>query len=315
VNDVTHTAAKLVWEGFVRAWHDQISRHAAAVAYYAVFAAAPLLLVGTKIMSWAVGPKEANRDFGRGLHQLFGEVPARAVEDVLRRALSRPPGSVWVTVAEVAAILYAVGRLFVVVQDAMNLIWRVRPMRGWTIRNTLRDRWLSFLMVALAGPMLLAGLTLSALLAAGARHVAHEWWLRRLLGDASSLLVLTLVIACLFRLLPDVRIKWSEIWVGAAVSAALLVGGQVLTGRYLAHILGYSFNGVVGSLAVVLIWIYFCAIILFFGAEFTYVYCRWLGHEIKPAPHAVQISEQDLARGGISSTDFFSQIAEEQAKP
>jgi membrane protein len=308
------TVARLTWEAFVRSWHDQIARQSAAVAYYAVFAAAPLLLVGIKVTSWAVGPGEAKRDFGRGLHQLVGEVPASAVEDVLHRATSRSSGSVWVTITEVALIVYAVGRLFVVVQDAMNLIWRVRPRRGRTIFDALQERLLSFLLVALAGPIMLVGLAVSAVLAAGTRYITHEWWVHRLLGQASSLLVLTLVAAFLFRLLPDVKVRWSEVWPGAAFTAVLLTGGQVLFGRYLAHVSGSSFNGVVGSLAIVLIWVYYCAIMLFFGAEFTLVYCRWLGHPIVPARHAVIISEEDLVRGGMSTHDFLGRMAEEQAK-
>ena len=165
-------------------------------------------------------------------------------------------------------------------------------------------------MVLGTGFLLMVSLVLSAAVAAASRYVAgeHELILRGL-NLVSSLAVFTLLFALMFKYLPDVRIRWRDVWIGAGATAGLFTLGKVLIGMYLARPSVTSVYGAAGSLAILLVWVYYSAQVLFLGAEFTQVYARRHGRPIEPEPDAVRLTPEDRVRRGIPHADHVAAAA------
>jgi membrane protein len=170
------------------------------------------------------------------------------------------------------------------------------------ILNTVRIRFLSFTLVLAIAFLLLVSLVASAAISALNRVFsggAAEELAWRAANLGVSMVVFTAVFGMIFKILPDVRIQWRDVWVGAALTAALFAAGKTLIGLYLGHSSAASIYGAAGSMVVLLLWVYYSSQILFFGAEFTQVYAARYGRRIVPDSHAVAVSEEARAREGI----------------
>jgi membrane protein len=200
-------------------------------------------------------------------------------------------------------------------QNSLNTIWEVKPKpaKGFLdgIKRFVIDRLLSFTMVLGIGFLLLASLVISAALSALGEYIGTRWpladfWLA-LINFIISFMVITLLFALIFKFLPEVDIAWKDVWLGAAVTSILFSLGKFLIGLYLGRSeVGNTF-GAAGSLAILLIWIYYSAQILFFGAEFTQVYANRYGSKIVPDADMVRISEQERAEKGIPHQETLQQ--------
>jgi membrane protein len=171
------------------------------------------------------------------------------------------------------------------------------------IRRFVIKRLLSFTMVLGIGFLLLASLVLSAALSALGQYIGNRWpfgdFLLQVLNFLISFLVITLLFGMIFKFLPEIKIAWKDVWLGAAVTSALFTLGKFVIGLYLGRSRVGSTFGAAGSLAILLIWIYYSAQILFFGAEFTQVYANKYGSRIVPDPGMVKLTEQERAQQGI----------------
>ena len=260
---------------------DKAPRLAAALAYYGAFSLAPLLLVVISIAGFVVGDSQQARD------QIVGQV-GRAVGPQMAQAVATlmanaPAGSGGVLAGAigVAMLLLGVTGFFGQLQDALNTIWKVKDERRKGAWGLVRDRFLSFTMVVGMSLLVLVSLVISAAIS------FVNAYFDRMLGDlaftvalldvAVSLAVVTLVFAAIFRILPDVRIAWRDVWAGALVTAVLFTMGKEILSLYLARIATSSAYGAAGSLVCILAWLYYSAQILFLGAEFTQVYARRRG--------------------------------------
>ncbi|HJQ83928.1 MAG TPA: YihY/virulence factor BrkB family protein [Candidatus Binatia bacterium] len=292
----------LVREAFGDWSEDKAPRLGAALAYYTVFSIAPLLLIVIAIAGMVFGPEAARGQIVAQLETLIGPDAARAVQEMLANA-QRPSAGIVATVVGVVTLLLGASGVFGQLQDALNTVWEVEPKPGRGIMGIVRDRFLSLTMVLGTGFLLLVSLVLSAVVASAGEVLRGLGPGLEAVGHVVELVisfgVVTLLFAGIFKYLPDVQIAWRDVWIGAVVTAFLFVVGKVAIGLYLGHASIASAYGAAGSLVVLLVWVYYSAQILLFGAELTQVYANRSGKRVRPAENAVRITEKDRAEQGI----------------
>ena len=266
---------------------DKATQLAAALAYYTLFSIAPLLLVATAVAGFAFGDEAVSGQLDQQLQSFLGADGAKMVEEMIASA-RKPESGVLASVIGVAVLLWGASGVFTQLKDALNTIWEVpaKPGRGWLM--TIKDRVLSFAMVLSIGFLLLVSLLMSTALEAAQK------WLGNLIpgpdalisvaNEIASLLVVALLFALIFRYLPDVRVPWRHVWLGALATAVLFTLGKFLFGLYLGRGAIGSNYGPAGSVIVILLWAYYSSLILFLGAEFTQAHARAAGEEPKTAP-------------------------------
>jgi membrane protein len=281
---------------------DKAPRLGAALAYYTVFSLAPLLVISVALAGLFVDPDQAQAVMDEQVRGFLGEGGQAAVQAMVEGA-RKPTGGVIATVVGIVALLFGASGVFGQLQDALNTIWEVEPKPGRGVWGILRDRFLSFGMVLGIGFLLLVSLVLSSLITA-AGNLARDLLpgpdaLLHGINLAVSFGVVTLLFAAIFKLLPDVRIAWRDVWIGAAGTAVLFTIGKYLISLYLGYAAPESTYGAVGSLIAVLLWTYYSAQILLLGAEFTQAYARMYGSQIKPAANARRVTTESRARQGM----------------
>ena len=256
---------------------DNAPRMGAALAYYTLFSLAPLLLVAIALAAFVFGREAAQGQIVGELQGLLGDTGARAVEEIVERS-RRPESGLLATVAALFTLLLGASGVFGELKRALNEVWNVPPPDGGVLR-LVRDRLASFAMVLAVGFLLLVSLLLSAALAAadGALHQLFPGSLAAVLqglNDVLSLVTITALFALLFKFLPDTRIGWRDVWMGALLTSTLFTVGKLLIGLYLGRSSFGSAYGAAGSLVVVIVWVYYAAQVFLFGAELAHVYAR-----------------------------------------
>ncbi|MGE3342806.1 MAG: YihY/virulence factor BrkB family protein [Vicinamibacterales bacterium] len=278
-------------------WDDDAPRLGASLAYYTLFAIAPILLVATAIAGAVFGEEAVRGEIVGQLDSLVGREGALAVQSLLEGASQRRAGAIATVIGAVTFLIAATGA-FLELQVALNTIWRVKVKEGINLKTFLLDRLRSFGLVVAVGFLLLVSLAVTAAIA------ALNAWLTRLspeipvlwsaIGMLVSLVVTTGLFAMLFRFLPDVRLHWRDVTTGALVTAVLFAIGQQLIGLYLGQSSMASAYGAAGSMMVLLLWVYYSCQILLFGAEFTRIYAKSRGVRPRPEsfaekdPHAIK---------------------------
>jgi membrane protein len=275
---------------------DNAPRLGAALAYYTVFSISPLMIIVVAIAGLWFGHEAARQQIFDQLSGLIGHQGAEAVQRVLANA-HRPETGVFATLVAVITLLIGSTGVFVELQDALNTIWGVKAKssKGWV--SFVWNRVISFAMVLAIGFLLLVSLLLSAALAALGKYLGHfapdiqlAW---QVMNFLLSFGVITLLFALMFKFLPDVRIAWKDVWIGALITSFLFTLGKFLLGLYLGRTGVASTYGAAGSLVVVLVWVYYSAQILFFGAEFTQVHANRAGKHLKPVEYAEPIKVEE----------------------
>lgn len=256
---------------------DKVPRLGAALAYYTIFSLAPLLLIVIAIAGIVFGHDAAQGKIFGQLEGVLGPTTAAAMQEMVKNAAKPKSGSIATIVGVVTLILGASG-VFGQLKDALNTIWDVKPKEGGGIMALLRDRFLSFAMVFGVGFLLLVSLVIDTAIAAMGKyagsHLPGGEALWHIVELVFSFCVVTVLMAGIFRVLPDLKIEWRDVWLGAALTSALIVLGKFALGIYFARSAVGSSFGAAGSLVIVLLWVYYSAQILLFGAEFTQVYAR-----------------------------------------
>jgi membrane protein len=266
-------------------------RLGAALAYYTALSIAPLLLVVIGIAGLALGDEAARGQIMGQMQGLIGAEGARAVEDVLQNSRDTESGTI-ATLVGLAMLLLSAGGVFAQLKDALDTVWGVEPKHsgGWIAM--IRERFLSMAMVLGVGFLLLVSLVISAGVAAAGDVLAGLGpageALAQLVVAVVSLIVITVLFAMIFKILPDAEVSWSDVWVGAFVTALLFVVGKIAIGLYLGHASIGSTYGAAGSFVVLLVWVYYSAQIVLLGAEFTQVWAREYGSRIAPSAGAVR---------------------------
>jgi membrane protein len=255
---------------------DDCPRLGAALAFYALFSLAPTLILVTAVAGAVFGPDAVKGKIEGQLESLIGDQGAQAVQTLLVNVRESPSGTT-ATVLGIATLFIGATAAFGQLKAALNLIWHAQRPTGSGLWGIVRDRLLAFVVVLVIGALLLGSVILStaiSLLESATTGLIpiDQVWVVKAGNLALSLVVFTLLFALIFRILPDRYIAWGDVWLGAAVTAGLFTLGKHLIGLYLAHASVSSSYGAAGSIAVLLLWTYYSAQILFFGAEFTKVY-------------------------------------------
>lgn len=280
---------------------DKASRLGAAIAYYAAFSIGPLLLLTVAVAGMIFGEEAAQGQLLEQLRALMGPDGAKAIEAMLAGAKNPKAGTVATIVGSVMLFFAAAGA-FGAIQDALNTVWEVEPRADRGIWGIIQERFLSFTMVLGTAFLLLISLVISATLTAMSSLMGN-WAQIGFIGNAThaiiSLAVITLLFAMIFKYLPDAKVPWRAVWFGAIVTSLLFAVGKFSIGLYLGHSAVASAFGVAGSLAVLMIWLYYSAQIFLFGAELTKAYAKCSGLGIVPTKNAVRITGESRAQQGI----------------
>jgi membrane protein len=268
----------------LRAWlDDQAPSRGAALAYYTLFAMAPLLMIVVALAGLWLGSAAAQIEVYVRLRDLLGEPGAAAMLDVLHGVM-RPEGGTTATLAGLALVLVGGTTLFVELQSVLDHIWRVPARKQTPVLSHIRKRLISIALILGLSLILVASLALSAMQTSLLPWLGQWTIVARALDVGQGFLLMSTVVALLYKAMPSVSVAWSDVWVGAIVTAALLSVGRWAIGLYLTHGAIASGFGAAGSLVAVLVWMYYSAQIFLLGAEFTWAYATTLGSHRDKSP-------------------------------
>ncbi|MBV9697147.1 MAG: YihY/virulence factor BrkB family protein [Gammaproteobacteria bacterium] len=273
---------KRVWQTILRtfnAWNDHEGmRLGASLSFYSILSLAPLVLLAIAIVALAFGRSAAQHAVVAQVQMLVGSDGAKAVQSVIEHAAQNQQRSGLASVLGILTLLFGASGVFGELQSALNKIWDTKPPSGSGLWYMVRTRLLSFGMVLGIGFLLLVSLVLSAGLAALGHYVGTLVSVPQpvlaLINFVVSFAGIALLFALIFKYLPDAPVPWRHVWLGATVTALLFTIGKALIGMYLGRAAVGSPYGAAGSLVVVIVWVYYSAMIFYFGAEFTHVRTR-----------------------------------------
>lgn len=279
---------------------DRCLKLSAALAYYTIFSLAPLLVLVMSLASIFLGKEAIQGEIFAQLNGLVGNEAAKQIQDMIRNVSLSGKTNTALMVGIITLIVGATS-IFTEIQDSVNLIWRVKakPKRGWL--KLLKDRLLSSSLVASLGFLLLVSLIVNGLVLALSQQLMRFLpgigiYVVSTFNFLLSTAVITVLFGVIFKLLPDAKIAWKDVRLGAIFTALLFMLGRYAIGLYIETTSTSSTYGAAGSLIVILLWIYYTAAILYFGAEFTLAYANHFGIRIEPADYAVYVEQTERER-------------------
>jgi membrane protein len=282
-------------------WKDDVPRLGASLAFYTLFALAPILVVAIAIGGLVFGEEAVRGEVVGQIQGLIGRRGAETVQAMLEGA-AQPSSSVAATAAGFITFFLGATGAFLELQTALNTIWRVKPKTsGNFLKMLVKQRLISFGLVVALGFLLLTSLLVSAALAALHRYLGNAipgvvvLW--EGLNVVVSLGVITLLFAMVYKVLPDRKLNLSEVWVGALVTAGLFTIGKLLIGLYLGTTSVASTYGAAGSVIVILVWVYYSAQVVLVGAEFTREYVDTFGRRPPPEDFARKAGKRGSGEG------------------
>lgn len=297
MNNMRRTLALLKSSGadFIE---DDCTTQAAALSYYTIFSLPPLLMVLLLILGAVVNPQDIRGQLEVQMGTLMGPSATEQIRTILAQLHQPGSGNVLATVLSIGGLVLGATGAFGQLQAALNRAWEVAPDPRGGLKALLAKRLFSFGMILSVAFLLLVSLILSAALSAFGGALGRmlpdgiSTTLLQVVNLAISFLVITALFAAIFKVLPDAKVAWRDVWVGAAVTALLFVIGKFLIGFYLGRSNPGQAFGAAGSLAVLFVWVYYSSMILLFGAEFTQAWVERNGGSIAPERGAVRVVEE-----------------------
>ena len=275
-----HWFMRLLKDTISKWWNDKALRLSAAVSYYTLFSLAPLLTIAVAIAGVVADEKALQSEVLSQFQDLLGKPGADAIASMLQSA-RQPSQSAIAAVFSVLTLIVVSTFVFSEIQDGMSLIWQIPARETPALWEALKNRFFSFILIVVTGFLLVVSLVMSAVLASVGRFVHRAvpvpFVIMTLVDVAFSLIVLTVLFAVMFKVLPNVYVAWGDVWLGAALTGMLFTLGKWAIGLYLGTSSMISIYGAASSLMVILVWVYYSAMIFFFGAEFTVVYANEYG--------------------------------------
>jgi membrane protein len=288
----------LFGETFASWSEDNAFRLAAALAYYAVFSLAPLLIIAIAVAGRVFGEQAAEGQVISQIQGLIGHAGAQTIQGLIENASKA--NSRLASGLGILSLIFGATGVFVSLQDGLNTVWQVKPKPRNMVVGFVRQRLHTFTMVLGIAFLLLVSLVVSAAIAAVGKYFHNGAALLWEFGNLIvSIAIITLLFAMIFRFLPDVNIAWSDVWLGAFVTAVLFTLGKFAIGLYIGKSSLTSVYGAAGSLVLILAWVYYSSLILFLGAEFTRAYATRYGSRITPAKNAVPLTPELRAQQGM----------------
>ena len=302
----------LIKDTFAQWSDDNPFQLAAALAYYTLFSMAPLLMIAIAVAGLVFGQEASQNQVIGIIEDLVGAQGARAIQEIIESAGQRPDAGFFATLVGMILLLLGAGGVVGQLQDSLNTIWRVVPKTSRGIMGFLQDRLVSYSMVLSVGFLLVVSLVISAVLTAVSGIVGGflsiDAATAHVLDFVVSFAFIMLLFAIIYKFVPDVRIAWRDVWIGAATTSLLFSVGKFLIGFYLGHSTVASIYGAAGSLVTLLLWVYYSSLMFFFGAELTQVYATRYGSRAVAAEKAqtVRASSESqktpsLSRGANST--------------
>lgn len=289
---------------------DKAPRLAAALAYYTTFSIAPILVIAIAVAGLIFDQAAVREQVLDQVGSLAGTQGAEMIGTMIE-AREETRTNIWAAAVGIVALIFGAGGVFLQLQDSMNTMWEVAPRPDRGIKGLIKTRLFSFAMVLAVGFLLLVSLVISAALAALEGYMVGLLPGLQLLMQIVTYLVtfgiVTGIFALIFKFVPDAEIEWRDVWLGAAVTSLLFIIGQIAIGIYLGNTDFTDQFGAAGALIVILLWVYYSAMISFFGAEFTQVYANMHGSRVQPADHAVPLTRDARARQGIPQQEDLNQ--------
>jgi membrane protein len=285
--------------------NDKVLKLSASLAYYTIFSLPSMLIVIIGLCSIFYGKEAIQGQVFYQVKQFVGADAALQIQDILKKTSLHQDNFMATIVGFIILLVSATG-IFGEIQDSINTIWGLTPKPRKGFVKLLLNRLLSFSMLVVLGFILLVSLILSALLATFTGHLKY-YFSDTLVNTISmfdhviTLAVTSVVFGFIFKALPDAKIHWKDIWVGSLFTSALFMLGKFVISYYLAHTNVINTYGAAGSLIVILLWVYYSAIILYFGAEFTQVYIRFKEKRIEPNKYSIWAGKGDDAEANKAS--------------
>jgi membrane protein len=308
----------MLWQTVDDWWEDKAPRLGAAIAFYTILSLTPVLILFTpvaRLLFRQQAPDNPAKVAGE-MEALVGHAGAKALATVLSDAQMQAATNPVTRVISIVVLLFGASAVFAELQDALDTIWEVVPKPGRAaVWSFIRTRLLSFAMVLGVGFLLVVSLVLSAGLGVVREYADERFaklaWLWTGVEAGASLVLIAVLFAMIFKVLPDVNLQWRDVWIGAAITSALFAVGRMLIGAYLGRAtVGAGYGATAQSLVVLLVWVYYSAQILMLGAEFTKVYSRRSGSKVTPTEDAVPITNEALAQQGITKKEVVEAVTE-----
>ncbi|HEY2726785.1 MAG TPA: YihY/virulence factor BrkB family protein [Parafilimonas sp.] len=294
-------------ESFTGFGNDNVTKLSGSLAYYTVFSMGPLLVVIISLCSIFFGRDAVENKVFSQLNSFVGADTALQLQQIIKNASIGGKSHI-AAIIGIITLLIGATTVFGDIQDSINRIWglKPKPKKGWL--KILRNRFLSFSVIASLGFLLLVSLGISAIIEAlmnrfRAKYPDVAVIVVYIINLVLTLGITTLIFAVIFKVLPDARIKWKDVMAGAVTTAVLFMLGKFGISFYISKTHVGSTYGTAGSLVILLLWVYYSAIILYFGAEFTKAYAVKYGSEIHPNDYAVTMKQVEVETGKQSIQD------------
>jgi membrane protein len=273
--------------------------HAAAIAFFTIFSLPPTLIIVVAFAGKFYGEKAVQGEIAEQISDMVGPESATQIQDILEQNANAGPTNMLFSIIGIVTLLFSATVVFTFIKKAINSIWGVKPKPHKNFVKFFVDRLISFSLIILLGLFLLFSLVIDAALI-----LLHDY-LEKVLSDihmdlmhvvnySLSIVVVTIIFAVMFKFLPDAKVKWRDVWMGAIVTAVLFKFGTYLIGIILRETELASAYGATGSLAALLLWVFYSTIIMLVGAEFTYIYSKMKGRLIRPRKHAVNVEVREI---------------------
>jgi membrane protein len=263
---------------------------ASSLSYYTLFSLTPLLVIAIAVAGLVFGQEAAQNQIVETIGGMIGTESAQAIQGMIENASKQPKTGIISTVLAAATLLIGAGGVVGQLQSSLNKIWGVEPKSGQGIWAFVRQRFISFAMVLAVGFLLLVSLVVTALLTAFSQFIGSLIGGAPLVGHLLDIVVsfafVTVLFAMIYKFIPDVQIRWKDVWIGAALTSILFTIGKFLIGLYLGSSSVASAYGAAASLITILLWVFYSSLIFLLGAEFTQGYATIYGSGVVPAAHA-----------------------------
>lgn len=289
------TYARILKRTFVAWFERNPFRSSTVIAYYSLFSLPGLLIIVINLVGYFYGEENVSERLTAQIEGVVGAQVAKDVQTIAQQAAVMKDNT-FAYVAGIAAILFGATGVFYHIQQSLNIIWAVKPKPRQRFLKLLRDRLFSFGIVLAIGFLLLISFALSALISATSGWVADHVWrsltiLFHILDIVLSLAIITVLFAAIYKFLPDVKIKWRDVWGGAIITSILFVIAKFALGLYFGLNNPGSVYGAAGSIILVLLWSSYSGMILLFGAEFTHEHTKHFRKGIELSEFAVPLDD------------------------
>jgi membrane protein len=306
----------IIKESINKFLEDRVLRLSAATAYYAIFSIGPLLVLVVGLAGLAFGEETVRREMTAQVQAFVGPKSARLIDSMM--TVQHQGGSLLATIVGGTALVIGAAGAFSQLQDSLNTIWGVTTKPGQGLGAFIRDRVFSMAMVLAIGFLLLVSMALTAFVNAFSQHIerliALPAWIALVFDALVSFGVTTLLFTLIFKVLPDVKIRWRDVWAEAVGTSLLFTVGKHLLGFYLGYETESSAYGIGSAFVVILLYVYYSSLILYLGAEFTEVYAKHHGAKFLPSKYAVAITNHDRARQGMPRSYQVEEAARRAAQ-